>query len=175
MLYACKLPWTASCWGLPCTSVSLFQHCEQQHTLFIVSLHAHNRVINPQHHVFANGLQSWWLSTGIGKPAHALLRQFKAGCPNTSRQAHKTKLHTAQPVPAWFCLDDCVKCSSLACLFSYLCSISINPSISPWRQQLSSHMLATYRLNASWQSLHLYTQTFLNVHKQITEHMLLPP
>lgn len=44
-----------------------------------------------------------------------------------------------------FCLDYCVKCSSLACLFSYLCSISINPSISPWRQQLSSHMLATYR------------------------------
>ena len=83
-----------------------------------------------------------------------------------------TQMHTTLPGPVRLCLDGCVKCSSLACLFYCLCSISINPSISPWRQQLSSHMLATYRLSRSWQSLYLHTPKLMYLHKCINKHML---
>lgn len=43
---------------------------------------------------------------------------------------------------------------------------------SPWRQQLSSHMLATYRLKRSWQSTDLFLHWITLDRTQIEKHML---
>lgn len=121
--YCCIIWGTASYSGQACMSIScLFHHSAQQHMVFIVSLHTqpYLKTVSNMYLLMVCKVDGYPQVLGC---RYTHINQAVIVIFFISLHCLKAQHKHKQVLPVCFCLDDCVKCSSLVYLLLYRCSI----------------------------------------------------